>query len=410
MTSENHPVKCGAKNDLTDLALFGGSALFDKFLSTSNLVKPSFDVFLDYSKIFYTQGQYTNRGPLSQMLEARLAKLHDVKHCLVFSGGFWAVVLSLKCLALTGRKNVILPSYTYRKLADIVSWAGLSPVFCEVDASTLAMSAETVAPLIDDNTAAILAVHPIVNQCPVDDLETLAQSRKIPLVFDSVESTYETVNGRPIGSFGDAECFSMHASKLINGFEGGYVTTNNTELANQLYAMRAFGFVGQDEVVTFGMNAKLNEVHAAMALACLDDLDSQIVRNQERYQTYCTEFSTVPGVRLLEFDEAERCGYKCVVIELLESWPLSSEVTLKLLHAEKVIARAQYTPPLHHVSASSEVRNAEMVVTNSLAGKYLLLPSGHTVECADIFQIAELLKYIASNSKGIIAEINGRSL
>ena len=65
-------------------------------------------------------------------------------------------------------------------------------------------------------------------------IEKLAKDQNLPLLFDSVEASYADHNGNPIGSFGNAECFSVHASKFLNGFEGGYITTNNDDLACKL--------------------------------------------------------------------------------------------------------------------------------------------------------------------------------
>ncbi len=163
---------------------------------------------------------------MEQLLEARLAPIFiRSRHCVSFCGGFWGLVLAMKGLALQGRTEVVMPSLTYRRLADIVAWAGLTPHFCEVDPVRLCITAETARPCINNHTALILGVHPIVNCCDAEGLEALSAETGIPLLFDSVESSYETFNGRRVGTFGRAECFSMQSSKLLNAFEGGYVTT-----------------------------------------------------------------------------------------------------------------------------------------------------------------------------------------
>ncbi len=234
---------------------------------------------------------------------------------------FWALVLAIKCVAIKDRTQVVMPSLTYRRLADLVAWAGLTPHFCEVDPEGLCITAETVRACINGQTALILGVHPIVNCCDSDGLEALSAECGVPLLFDPVESVYETVNGRKVGSFGRAECFSLHASKLLNGFEGGYVTTNDGALASRLKSMRNHG-VAEDGVISeSGMNARQNEVHAAMALAALDGIEEQVESNRRRYYRYRSGLMGIPGLRLLAFDERDKCGYKNIVIELLDDWP-----------------------------------------------------------------------------------------
>lgn len=383
-----------SKRHRSDLALFGGAPLFERPRSTSSLVAPDFDAFLAYSRVFYDARQFSNNGPLVQQLEQRLAQLHGTTHCVTFCSGFWALVLAVKCLALPGRSEIVMPSLTYRRMADVASWAGLVPRFCEVDPQTLAVSAQTVRPSINSQTALLLGVHPIVNCCDAVGLEQLSDETGIPLFIDAVESVYETVQGRKVGSFGRAECFSLHASKLLNGFEGGYVTTNDEYLAGRLVRMRGFGFYTPDTVQEFGMNAKLNEIHAAMALAGLDGLTRQVERNRERYQTYRQALAGLRGIRLVAFDEAERCGYKNILVELLDDWPLSRQRTLELLNAENVFARAYYAPPLHLKVGGASAPPGSLHVTERLAERFLLLPCGHFVDEQDIRQIVELLRFL----------------
>ena len=399
------------KRSIDDLAVFSTTPLFNETKSTSNLVRPDFEGFLSYSKIFFEKRQYTNNGPLVRLLEERLAEFHQTEFCVTFCSGFWALVLGIREIALKGKDEVLMPSLTYRRMADLAAWTGRKPNFYEVDQSTLAGSAETVSQKINENTALILAVHPIVNCCDVDGLIKLADTSKLPIIFDSVESVYETVPSGKIGCFGEAEFFSMHASKFINGFEGGYMTTNNRALAETLTLTRSFGFKGPDNVVVpGGMNAKLNEIHAAMALAGLDDLEDQVLRNRERYYLYKKFLKTLPGVRLLEFDESNKTSYKNIVIELLGEWPLSRADTIYILNAENILARAYYSPPLHKKKMAYEYVPTELPLTDSLSEKFILLPCGHFVDSADIEDILGFMSFIASNSVRINERMRTRGL
>src|SRR5690606_37902732 len=115
------------KSNCDELALLGGKPLFDMPRSTSSLVQPDFERFLKYSQTFYEAHQFTNNGPLVQLLEQRLAAFHQASHCVTFCSGFWALVLAIKCLALPKRREIIMPSLTYRRMADVAAWAGLVP-------------------------------------------------------------------------------------------------------------------------------------------------------------------------------------------------------------------------------------------------------------------------------------------
>jgi dTDP-4-amino-4,6-dideoxygalactose transaminase len=389
------------KDKISDLAMFGGIKLFHNPISTSNLVKPSFDKFLEYSTIFYEKKRYTNDGPLVKELERRLSKFHNVSYCMAYVNGFWALVASIKSLALSGREEVLMPSLTYRRLADVVAWCGLKPRFCEVDERTLSIDPQDMLNNISIDTALILAAHPIVNTCDATKLQEIADHRKIPILFDSVESVYETVDGRKVGSFGNAECFSMHASKLINAFEGGYITTNDPALAYRLSIMRGFGFYGPDNVEVLGFNAKLNEIHAAMALASLDDLENQVVRNKQKYRQYQNLLKDIDGVRLIEFNEGEKTSFKNILIKLEDSWPLDREITVELLNAEGALVRPYYYPALHTKEMDYPHVSATLPITESLSLNHMLLPCGHHVSDVDIDKFVSLLQFIKNNAEKI---------
>jgi dTDP-4-amino-4,6-dideoxygalactose transaminase len=385
-----------------ELALFGGKPLFAWPRSTSNLVPPDPDAFLTYSREFFDQRRYTNDGPLVRRLEARLAQFHEARFCITFCSGFWALAMAMKCLARDGANEVVMPSLTYRRMADVAAWAGLQPHFCEVDPRTLAVSAETARACISEKTALLLGVHPIVNCCDVDGLLDLGRERGLPVLFDSVESMYESYHGRKIGSFGAAEAFSLHASKLVNGFEGGYITTNDERLAARLMRMRAFGFYGQDNIEELGMNAKLNEIHAAMALAGLDGLEQQVDRNRQCYRQYQSLLADLPGVRLVEFDETERCSFKNIMVELRDPWRYSRDATVILLNAERILARAYYSPPLHRKTYAYPAIVHELPVSDNLAQRFLLLPCGHFVSDDDTAQVVTLLHFLQDNASVVL--------
>ena len=381
--------------------------LFDPPVSCSNLVQPDYERFLGYSRTFFDAHRYTNDGPVARELERRLAEFHHTKRCVAFSSGFWALVLGIKALALPERSELVIPSLTYRRMADVVGWTGLVPRFCEVDRDTLAISGETAAAVVGPDTALILAVHPIINCCEVDALEELSLTCGVPLLIDAVESCYETYAGRKVGSFGRAEAFSLHASKLINGFEGGYITTNDERLADQLLFMRGFGFSGHDNVLHLGVNAKLNEIHAAMALASLDDLEDQVLRNRDRYRLYQQQLAGIPGIRLVEFDETERTSFKNIVVELDEDWPLDRDATVAALNDKGILSRAYYSPALHRKSYSYEVRFGELPVTDFLASRFMLLPCGARVDADDIAIITSFLCRLAAMDGAVPASMLG---
>ncbi|XRD86326.1 aminotransferase class I/II-fold pyridoxal phosphate-dependent enzyme [Dyella acidisoli] len=394
------------KKNISDLANFGGTALFATPRSTSNLVRPDVETFLLHSKSILEQRRRIGAPSLVEQLERELAEFHNTTFCVAFSNGFWGLALAMKCLAVPGKTEIVMPSLTYRRMADIAAWVKLVPHYCEIDAHTLGINAETAARCINENTALLLAVHPIVNCCEIDGLVGLAERNNLPLLVDAVESVYETYKGKKIGSFGNAECFSMHASKLINGFEGGYLTTNDPDLAEKLIKMRSMGVLEDGRTIPHGIDATMNDVHAAMALASLLDLPAQVERNRMRYEAYKHMLGSVPGINLLAFDEREQCSYKNIVVRLSAEWPLSRADTLSILHSERVIARPYYSPALHMKRTTYPTIAGDLSLTESLAEQFMLLPCGYFVDDDDTALIVSLLRFIHDHADQITRQLH----
>jgi len=382
---------------LPQFALFGGKPLFAQAKPTGNLYRPNIERFLGYSRLFYRNKRYTDEGDLCRMLERRLAEFHAVERVACANSGFWGHVLTMSALALPGRSEIIAPAFGYRRTDDMIAWAGYVPHFCDVDPETLAVGVNTVKAALNERTALILAAHPMVNCCDAQGIEDLGREYGIPVVFDSVEAAYRAYNGRRIGGFGDAEVFSMHSTKLLNAFEGGYVTTNNTNLAKRLDGIKRYASAdmraAEDDKP---LDMALNEMHAAMALASLDEVDEQVVLHRRKYDCYVAGLLDIDGLKIVEHKESERPDYRLIVVRIGDAWPLSRDRTLRLLEAENILARPYYTP-LNHRSAEYYRVCPDLPVTEAIFRDFIVLPSGTHVSEEDIGKIIDILTIIGLN-------------
>lgn len=386
-----------------ELAFFGGNPLFDRPKSTSNLVQPSKQLFKKYLRNFvYEKGTFFQENLMLIEFEKRFAKLHDVKHCIPVVNGLWALVISINELKLKGKSEIIMPSLTYRRMADIAAWVGLTPRFCDINEDNFAVSRDNIAKCINSDTALVLAPHPIVNICDVYGISELCNQHNLPLLFDSVEAYYADIQGERVGSFGRAECFSLHASKFLNGFEGGYITTNDDTLARKLRLAINKGEIHDNKIIQFGLDLHMPNYHAAMAVACLDNIEEQVIHNKKIYQAYFDGLEAIDELKLIEYNNDERRSFKNILIELKDDWPISRELLIKLLHAENLIVRPYYTPPLHEMERSYPTIFSSLPNTDYWKTRLLLMPCGHFVSVTDVKLIINLLLEIRANQKKII--------
>jgi dTDP-4-amino-4,6-dideoxygalactose transaminase len=381
------------KQKAENFALFGGTPAFASFRTTMNLVIPDRDIFFRYAKESFDARHLTNHGAWVKELERQLAEFHGVKHCVAFCNCFTAMYIALHCLALPGKQEVVVPSLTYRRMADIIDWAGLLPRFCDVDQGTLGITPATAQLCINENTALILAPHPITRLCDIDGMENLAQEYGLPLFFDSVEACGGAHKGKMIGGFGDCESFSMHPSKVLNSCEGGYISTNNDTLAETLRKARAFGFSGRDNIIMLGHNAKLNELHAAMGLSTLAGIERQFANNKRIHLAYQAHLSGLPGLTVISYDHFEKRNWKSLLVRLDDAWPFSREETLLLLNAENIHARPHYSPPQHIAYPRQAGKGSQpMPVTDRAAASHLILPFGSTVSEEDTAIVGQVFR------------------
>lgn len=390
------------KRDLDDLAMFGGRPAF---LYPLRVGRPNqIDRARLFDRLSWTlDNQWlTNGGPLAREFEDRIADLAGARHCVATCNATVALQLVAHAAGLTG--EVVMPSLTFIATPHAVRWLGLEPVFCDVDPVTGGIDVASAAAAITSRTSAILAVHLWGRPCAVTDLEKLAADRGIPLFFDSAHALGCTAHGRPVGSFGNAEVFSFHATKVVNAFEGGAVVTNDSELARQVRALHNFGIGLGAPHDAGGTNGKLSEASAAMGLTSLDAMPESVRHNQANYCMYRSELDDLPGMRVVEFPRDERSNYQYVIlVNDAEVTGITRDLLLRLLLAEQVEAKPYFSPACHEQEPYLSRRPVELPHTERLAGQVMALPTGTSVGREDIRRVCNIIRLAAVKGAEITA-------
>ena len=343
----------------------------------------------------------SNDGPLVKEFENRIAQLLGVKHAIAMCNATVAIELLARAIGLQG--EVIVPSYTFVATAHALQWQGITPVFCDIDPDTHLINPKKIESLITPRTTGIMGVHLWGRACNVEDLQGIADRHSLQLVFDASHAFGCSSNGVMIGAFGRAEVFSFHATKFINSFEGGAVTTNDDELAKQLVMMKNFGFIGYDDVRYLGVNGKMSEISAAMGLTNLDALDDIVRANRQNYEAYKAGLADIEGLGVIEYSECERSNFQYVVIEV-DSGRLGvdRDTIVAELHKRNVIARKYFWPGCHRMEPyKSLYPNSHLWLqeTEQLAEKVIILPTGETVTVEMVEAICRMIEEILAYCK-----------
>jgi dTDP-4-amino-4,6-dideoxygalactose transaminase len=316
-----------------------------------------------------------------------------------------ALEIAIRAAGLKG--EVIVPSFTFIATAHALQWQEITPVFCDIEPRTCTIDPDRIEALITPRTTGIIGVHLWGRPCAAGALTEIAQRRGLKLLFDAAHAFGCSHRGQMIGSFGDAEVFSFHATKFINSFEGGAIVTNDEELAGRVRLMKNFGFVDYDDVGYIGTNGKMTEIAAAMGLTSLESIDEFVAANRRNYHLYAELLAGIPGVRLIPYDERERCNYQYITLDIEEAAAgLSRDQLHALLLAENVLARRYFYPGCHRMEPyRSYFPHAGLLlpVTEKVARRVLSLPTGTAIGPEQIHPICRLLAFAVSEAPAIQA-------
>jgi dTDP-4-amino-4,6-dideoxygalactose transaminase len=384
-----------------ELAVFTGRPAFQEPLHVGTPNVGDQEAFLERTRDILQRRRFTNDGSYVREFERRVAELAAVEHCVATCNGTVALQLVASATRLTG--EVVVPSFTFVATAHAFQWQGLTPVFCDIDEKTHNLDPSHVAELITDRTSAIVGVHVWGRPAYSDELADLARSRGLHLLFDAAHALGCSYEQRPIGGGGEAEILSFHATKIVNTFEGGAVLTNDGELADRLRSMRNFGFVDYDDVQGLGVNGKMSEIAAAMGLTTLESLDDFVCANRRNYDQYRVELDAVPGLSVIPYDETERQNCQYVVVEIdTELCSVPRDNLLRILHAENVLARRYFYPGCHRMEPYRTLAPAlSLPVTEHVASRILILPTGSAVAQEDITTICQILSLAVNNPEAL---------
>lgn len=346
---------------------------------------PDEEKFTSYVSHIFRTGRLTNHGELVLELEKRLAKYLGVENLLLVSNGTLALNVAYKLLGLKG--SVITTPFSFVATTSSLVWEGLQPIFTDIDEDTLNIAAEGIEKRISDSTSAIVPVHVFGNGCRVEEIETLAKSHHLKVVYDAAHAFGVQYKGKSILNYGDISTLSFHATKIFHTIEGGALIIKDKELYNKAKRMIDFGIDGPDSIRCLGINAKMNEFQAAMGLCVLDDIEEIIKKRQELYERYDNSFKLEPRVKLQKHNED--CTYNYSYFPIV----LENEDSLlrvrDFLAREEIVPRRYFYPSLERLEY---VDSDPMPVSGSISKKILCLPLYDSLTLTDQMRIIQTVK------------------
>lgn len=342
---------------------------------TEPFLPPLEDVYQHLEKI-WTDKCLTNNGPLLQQFEADLESYLGVKNVTVFANATLGLVAALQALNLTG--EVITTPYSFVATANSIVWTKLKPVFVDIDPHSFNIDPAAIERAITPHTSAIMPVHVYGRPCDVQQIRQIADQYKLKVIYDSAHAFGSRYADQALAAHGDLSVLSLHATKVMNTFEGGIVISKDAELRTHISRLRNFGYVNETTVEAVGINCKMNEFQAAVGLEQLKHIDHCIALRRVVHERYCEELSKIEGLYIppLDFIKLEH-NYPYFPILVDPEFGLSRDALYAALKQENIHTRRYFYPlisefPMYEKYASAQPAN--LANAHSVSARVLCLP------------------------------------
>lgn len=343
----------------------------------------------------FATGQITNARFVREF-EEKAKEYLGVRNAVAVSCCTDGLILAERCLGLTG--EVIVPSFTFCATVHSLVINGLKPVFVDSEISSSQIDSEKIEEKMTDATSAILAVHVFGTPCDAEKLEKIAEKNGLKLIFDSAHAFGAKKAGKKVGAFGDAEIFSLSPTKLLVAGEGGLVTTDNDELARQIRVGRDYGNPGNYNCEFIGINARMSEMHAILAIETLDMLDKNIARRNEIASYYREKLDSIRGISYQKVRPGDLSIYKDFSILVGDEFGLNRDELARRLLEEGIETRPYFDPPVHKQDAYSFLITDELdlPMTEYLSARSLSIPLYSHMTDDEAVKVVETLEKIAA--------------
>lgn len=302
------------------------------------------------------RSDWLTTGPTVDQFEKSFADFVGARYAVAVNSGTAALHAAMFALGIGPGDEVIVPAMTFAATANCVVFQGGTPVFADVDPTTLLIDPASIESRLSPNTKAIIAVDYAGQPCDYWDLEDLATRHDLILVADACHSLGGRYKDKSVGTLAALNTFSFHPVKHVTTGEGGMITAADKSLADRMRLFRNHG-ISMDhrqrgdmgswfyEITDLGYNYRITDFQCALGIRQLMKLPKSIERRREIAQRYDESFQDLPRVKPLSVDTAAFHAYHLYVVRLdLEGTNLDRSIVFKHLREAGIGVNVHYIP------------------------------------------------------------------
>jgi len=365
----------------------------DKPILVTQPFLPPLEEFQEYLKEIWDSKWLTNNGKFHQELEKELCDYLGVNYISLFSNGTLALITALQELKITG--EVITTPFSFVATTHALWWNNIKPVFVDIEPVTMNLDPGKIEAAITPKTTAIMPVHVYGNPCNIEPIQKIAKTYGLKVIYDAAHAFGVRKNNTSILNFGDLSILSFHATKVFHTFEGGAIVSHDKETKNRIDNLKNFGFE-KGEVVSPGINAKMNELQAAMGLLQLKYIDAVIEKRKEIAVIYKKELNNINGIRFIDDIKEVRHSYSYFPIFIDEiKFGKSRDEVFNELATHQIHGRKYFYPLISQFPTYKGLESARpglMPIAEKIAEEVLCLPIYPDIEFEIIQKICNIIK------------------
>jgi dTDP-4-amino-4,6-dideoxygalactose transaminase len=295
---------------------------------------------------------------------------------------------------------VITTPFTFPAIPHVLPWNNITPIFCDIDESTLTIDPAKLEKMITPRTTAILGVHVYGMPCHVREIQEVADRYGLRVIYDAAHAFGAEIDGVGIGNFGDITMFSFHSTKLFHTLEGGALAFREPHLKPRIDLLKNFGIKNEEEVVMPGINGKMNEVQAAIGLVNLRHLDEERERRRQIVETYQRNLTGIPGVKPFTIPDAVRNSYQYFMIRIGPEFGLSRDELHLELKKYNVITRKYFYPLCSDYNCYRQLPSSDpenLPVAHRVVKEVLCLPLYGNLTLQDAARTCEIIEGLCAS-------------
>jgi dTDP-4-amino-4,6-dideoxygalactose transaminase len=328
------------------------------------------------------------QGPEVAAFEEEFSKLVDGIHCVAVNSGTSALHLALLAIGIQPGDEVLVPSFTFAASANAIALAGGVPVFVDIDPATFCVDLEAAERAVTARTRAIMPVHLYGHPADMTAVAALADRHGLLVVEDAAQAVAAAFAGTPVGTFGDAACFSFYPTKNMTSGEGGMVTTASASVARTLRLLRNQGMERRYDNEVVGFNYRMTDLHAAIGRVQLGKLADWTEQRRSNALFFDRNLRGVVGPSV-----ANRAThvYHQYTIRVVGH---DRDEFAAALAARGVGSGVYYPTPVHRLPSFS--RRLDLPETERAAAEVLSLPVHPALTDHDLGRIVEAVNDVAA--------------